>query len=143
VAPEPGGIAPDLSLTSLDGRAVSLSALRGRAVLLNFFATWCVPCKKELPAFQQAYQQRRSEGLEVVLVDVLESPEQVTPFLRDLGVSLTAVIDADGKVSSGAYKVRALPSSFFIDRAGVIRFIQFGEIGPAALKQRLDQILAS
>src|SRR5437870_6521906 len=87
-APVAGSLAPDFSLTSIEGGAVSLKDLRGKPVVVNFFATWCVPCKKELPAFQALAAQYGDRGLSFLLVDMQEDPDDVAVFLGDLKISL-------------------------------------------------------
>ena len=114
------GAAPaaDFDLPTADGKgSLSLVGLRGKVVVLNFWATWCPPCREEMPSMERLHQEFRAQGLEVVAVDVQESPKQAARFLRDFRLTFPAPLDADGKVAA-RYQVRALPSTFLIDRAG-------------------------
>jgi cytochrome c biogenesis protein CcmG/thiol:disulfide interchange protein DsbE len=137
-APVVGRRAPEFRLAKLDGQPLALAELQGQPVVLNFMATWCGPCKVELPAFQQL-AGRRPE-LSVLLVDLGEDSEMVGEFLDSLKVSLPTVLDESGQVTK-SYRVRGLPSTFFIDREGVIRAIQLGALDERALETGIAKIL--
>src|SRR5712692_9678922 len=111
-----GQLAPDFALQSLDGKTVHLSDFRGKAVLLNFWATWCSPCKIEMPWFVELQQQYGPQGLQVIGIAMDDaSKEDIAKFARDLGVNYPILL---GKESVGeAYGgVQFLPTTFFIDR---------------------------
>jgi len=113
-----GAPAPDFALATPDGKQhLSLASLRGKVVLLNFWATWCPPCREEMPSIERLHQEFRNQGLAVVAVDLQESPKQVARFMRDFRLNFPAVLDAEGKVAA-QYQVRALPATFLVDRAG-------------------------
>ena len=137
-APVVGRRAPEFRLAKLDGEPLALAELQGKPVVLNFIATWCGPCKVELPAFQRL-AGRRPE-LSVLLVDLGEDSEMVSEFLDSLKVSLPTVLDESGQVTK-SYRVRGLPSTFFIDRAGVIRAIQLGALDERALESGVTKIV--
>ena len=125
-----GEAAPDFVLEDAStGRAVKLSDYRGRPVVLNFWATWCVPCRSEMPDLQRAYEQRAQSGdLVVIGVDDKEPANVVTAFTHDLGVTFPILLDRTSNVRSH-YGVVGLPGTFFIDRNGVIRSQNFGPVG--------------
>jgi thiol-disulfide isomerase/thioredoxin len=139
-APIVGRAAPDFKLGAIDGGEVSLSGLQGRPVVVNFFATWCVPCKKELPAFQALSKRYADRGLTFLLVDMQEDPDDVAVFLGDLGVSLPAVVDSSGEVGK-TYRVRGLPSTFFVGRDGLIKQAQLGELDDRLLETGISKIV--
>ena len=139
-APVVGRRAPDFTLASIDGGRLSLAGLEGKPVVLNFFATWCVPCKKELPAFQSLSSQYAERGLTFLLVDMQEDPDDVAVFLGDLGVSLPAVVDSSGEVGK-TYRVRGLPSTFFVGRDGLIKLAQLGELDDRLLESGISKIV--
>jgi cytochrome c biogenesis protein CcmG/thiol:disulfide interchange protein DsbE len=139
-APVVGRRGPDFTLTSLDGESVSLASLQGHPIVLNFFATWCIPCRSELPAFQEMARRHAERGLAVLLVDLQEDPGDVGQFLESLKVSLPAVVDDTGHVTK-AYRVRGLPSTFFVDREGVIRAVQLGALDDRTLEGGIAKIV--
>ena len=101
------------------GENLSISALKGKVVFLNFWATWCGPCRSEMPSMESLYNLYKEKGLEILAVNNGEEQEQVLAFLRNNGLSFTAVLDADSKVSA-SYGIQAIPTSFLIDREGKI-----------------------
>jgi thiol-disulfide isomerase/thioredoxin len=139
-APIVGRRAPEFKLSSIDGGEVSLAGLQGKPVVVNFFATWCTPCKKELPAFQALSQQYADQGLTFLLVDMQEDPDDVAIFLGELGVSLPTVVDSSGEVGK-TYRVRGLPSTFFIGRDGTIKQAQLGELDGRLLETGISKIV--
>jgi peroxiredoxin len=139
-APVVGRRAPDFKLASIDGGEVSLAGLQGKPVVVNFFATWCNPCKKELPAFQALSQQYAEQGLTFLLVDMQEDPDDVAVFLGELQVSLPTVVDSSGEVGK-TYRVRGLPSTFFIGRDGTIKQAQLGELDGRLLETGISKIV--
>jgi peroxiredoxin len=115
-----GSLAPDFLLATLDGGEVRLSDLRGRGVILNLWATWCAPCRKEMPQFVEAYDRYHDEGLEIVALNVQESASIIQPFVDDFGIDFTVALDKRGAVSDD-YRIIGLPTTYFIDREGVLR----------------------
>jgi peroxiredoxin len=133
----------DFTLTSLDGEAVSLSDYNGRIVFLNFWATWCTPCKKELPAFQAFQAQQPADGPVILAVDVAETPEQVRAFLDEFGVTgLTILLDPD-LTASDSYGIFNLPTTFVINRQGIVSYIKYGETTIDDLNAYLDALNAA
>jgi peroxiredoxin len=129
-----GRPAPPFELTTLDGQTVSLSDYQGRIVFLNFWATWCEPCKRELPAFTAFTQQNQTANSPVVLaVNLLEGPDQITPFLTSLGVRTSSpggfsiLLDSNRAVAN-AYGVINIPVTYVIDATGTIRYPKYGEV---------------
>jgi thiol-disulfide isomerase/thioredoxin len=121
-----GAPAPDFEWTGLDGKTLRLSSYRGKVVVVNFWATWCPPCREELPALQRV---AASEPDVVVLeVDLMEPGDKARSFLDSLGLDrLQPVLDGDG-ATTRRYGVLILPSTFFVDNAGVIRHLELREM---------------
>ncbi len=116
----------DFTLTSLDGKTVHLSDYQGRIVFLNFWATWCTPCQRELPAFRQFLAQQPADGPTVLSVDVAETSDQINAFLTKFEISgLNVLIDSDAKVSD-SYGIFNMPTTFVIDEEGVVRYPKYG-----------------
>ncbi|MFH1032723.1 MAG: redoxin domain-containing protein [Chloroflexota bacterium] len=115
-----GNLAPDFQLQSLDGNTVSLSGLRGKPVLLNFWATWCPPCRKEMPYLQQIYNDWTSKGLVLLEIDVGETPATVNEFMKNNNLSMPVLLDVQKEVTR-KYGIGAIPTTFFIDIDGIIQ----------------------
>ncbi|MEX0683722.1 MAG: TlpA disulfide reductase family protein [Dehalococcoidia bacterium] len=138
VAAQEGALAPDFLLQDMDGAEVRLSDFRGRPVILNFWATWCAPCRKEMPQFVQAYEAHQDDGLVVIGLNLQESESIIRPFTDDYGVGFPVLIDRDGEVGD-AYRVTGVPETLFIDADGVVRN-RF--IGPFQSKERGTDVQA-
>lgn len=132
-----GRPAPGFQLAALDGRPVSLGDFRGRPVIVNFWATWCEPCKQEMPALQA--EAARQPDLVVLGIDNVESAVKVRPFVDQLGLRFPILLDQDGSVVE-RYQVTGLPTTFFIDRSGVLRGIYRGPLTPDSLREQLAGI---
>jgi peroxiredoxin len=115
-----GGPAPEISLKDLQGHEVRLSDFRGKVVLLNFWATWCKPCKEEMPAMQTSYEKLRDKGFVVLAVNELEDTDKVAQHIRDHGHTFEVVMDRNNTVAN-RYGVVGLPVSFLIDAQGIVR----------------------
>lgn len=111
--------ATGFSLATPDGKTIALAQLQGNVVFLNFWATWCPPCREEMPAMERLHKEFKDQGLAILAVDVDESPEQVARFMAEFRLSFPALLDEDAEVSS-RYGVRGLPTTFLIDRSGRI-----------------------
>ncbi len=120
-----GGPAPDFTLNDLEGHPVSLSDYRGKVVLLNFWATWCEPCKKEMPEMQAAYERYKDRGFVILAVNFGDRLEEADKFVKHMGLTFPVLLDRKVKVAA-RYGVVSLPVSFFIDPKGIIRQRVFG-----------------
>jgi peroxiredoxin len=138
-----GSLAPDFQLKSLNGKQVRLSDFRGKAVLLNFWATWCAPCKIEMPWFVDLQKQYAAQGLQVIGVAMDDSGEEaIAKFAKEMGVNYPVLI---GKESVGdAYGgVEFLPTTFFIDRRGKIVDRVFGLVGHSDMEDNVKKALGA
>jgi len=139
-AVEVGRAAPDFRLTRLGGGEVQLSDLRGRVVILNFWATWCAPCRQEMPEFVRLYDTQQNQGLEIVAVDLQEAEGQVQGFVDEFGMRFPVLFDRSGEVAR-TYRVNPLPATLIIDRDGVIRAAKYGPVTPDFLNAELEKLL--
>lgn len=134
--------APPLELRGLDGHTVSLAALRGRVVVVSFWATWCPPCVEELPSLARLQKQLGGAGLTVLAVNYMEGPPRIRGFLEKHPVDLSILRDADGGAAR-AWTTRFFPSTYVIDPEGDIRYVARGELDWAtpAVVARLRPLL--
>jgi len=132
-----GATAPDFEWTDLDGKTLRLSSYRGKVVVVNFWATWCLPCREEMPALQRV---AASEPDVVVLeVDLMEPGDKARSFLDSLGLDrLQPVLDGDG-ATTRRYGVLTLPSTFFVDRDGVIRHLELRQMTEAMIRSGIQK----
>ena len=134
-----GKPAPAIDLETLNGTKISLAHFKGKPVYVNFFASWCQPCKQELPFIVKQYPALKSRAV-FLGVDELEAPAQVGPFAKREGITYPIVIDPGGV--GAAYQIDTLPKSIFIDREGIVRAVWRGFIPPATFKKNMDLITA-
>lgn len=118
---ETGQPAPAFTLPTLEGEQFKLSDYKGKVVMVNFWASWCEPCRVEMPEIQKAYETYKDQGLVVVGVNLRENEITVDGFAQSYGLTFPIALDKDGKVAVNSYKVKPLPTTFFIDREGVLR----------------------
>jgi cytochrome c biogenesis protein CcmG, thiol:disulfide interchange protein DsbE len=134
-----GEPAPAWSEPEVPKGTLSLASLRGKAIYLNFFATWCPPCNEEAPALEQLQRRFAASGLQIVGVDVLETARKAELFRTQHRLSYPAVVD-DGTLRT-QYDVNGLPVHVFIDRHGIVRRIVAGELSPAEMRDAVRKLL--
>lgn len=143
--PRVGALAPEYVTTTLAGDTVSLAGLRGEVVLLNLWATWCVPCRTETPYLQSIYEEYGGRGLRVVGVsqDVGDAEADIAAFVDQFGVTYTILHDPQMR-GLDLYRVNGLPGTFLIDREGILSWMQFGPVreGDPAFLQALEDALS-
>ncbi|MCZ7669811.1 MAG: TlpA family protein disulfide reductase [Chloroflexi bacterium] len=132
-----GDSAHNFHLPDLDGEVVSLEDFRGQPVIVNFWATWCAPCRLEMPALQAAQTQYADEGLVVLALNDQESAAAVAAFVAELDLNLTTLLDPEGVISA-LYQVYNFPTTYFIDGEGVITAVHRGLLTP----EQIDVYLA-
>jgi cytochrome c-type biogenesis protein len=128
--PVVGRQTPAFGARSLAGDSVSLAGLEGKAVLLNFWATWCAPCRHETPFLQALHEERAADGLAIVGVsmDTGDARAEVEEFVAEYGVTYSVLIDPQMR-GMDVYRVLGLPATFLIDRKGILRWMRFGPVG--------------
>jgi peroxiredoxin len=139
-----GRAAPDFLLRTPDGGELRFSDLRGKPVLVNFWASWCTPCRQEMPEIVRAYDAREDGDLVVVAVDLQENAGQVREFADEFGMDFPIVIDRTGQVAEAWHiggPVEGIPSSYFIDADGVVQARVFGPMDSETIERELAKIL--
>ncbi|MFH1639636.1 MAG: redoxin domain-containing protein [Chloroflexota bacterium] len=140
-APQVGKLAPDFTLDYLDGGTVSLSDFRGSPVLINFWATWCPPCKLEMPFLEQVFDEWSDRGLVLLTIDIGENQATVEDFMRTENLSLPVLMDKNEAVSR-RYNIRYFPTIFLVDKDGIIQSVRIGVFsGVSEIEQSLSEIM--
>lgn len=139
-----GRTPPDFLLRTLDGAELRFSDLRGKPLLVNFWASWCTPCRQEMPDIVRAAAAYRDRGLVVIAIDLQESEGEVRPFASEFGMDFAIPIDGTGQVADawrigGPYE--GIPSSYFIDAGGVVRARRFGPMTASMIADDVETVL--
>lgn len=132
--------APEIALTNLFSQNVSLSDYKGKIVLVNNWATWCPPCKAEMPTLEAFYQEHVNDGFIIIAIESGESLEEVTEFVEYYGITFPVWIDREG-IALDAFNNWNLPSSYVLDREGTVRLAWTGEINTAMLNKYIIPLL--
>jgi peroxiredoxin len=140
IAPQSGSFAPDFTLTTLEGPSVHLSDLRGSAVFINFWNTACRYCQYEMPNIQKMHDTYASDGLVVLGVNVGDSQHDAADYTRRLKINFPILLDSDESINN-TYLVTGYPTSFFIDREGVIKSIYIGELTRDEMEKQVKSVL--
>jgi peroxiredoxin len=136
-----GELAPSFQLQDFDGQSVALGNLRGKPLLLNFWATRCPPCRSEMPYIQQVYDEWSGKGLVVLAINIGESSAKVKEFMQSYGLSFPVLLDTNDKVAR-IYNIRYIPTTFFIDGDGIIQVKIIGAFpNEAAIEENLSKII--
>ncbi|MFL5732454.1 MAG: redoxin domain-containing protein [Chloroflexia bacterium] len=137
-APSIGSEAPDFTLRDLSGKEIKLSSLKGRPVMLNFWATWCPPCRSEIPTLVQTYNETHKPGdpYEIVGIATQSDLQTIQAFAKEFGIQFPIVSDTENRITD-LYHVLPIPTSFFIDKYGIIRDIQIGPVDRPQLEKWL------
>ena len=142
-SPREGFLAPDFTLDTLDGTKATLSELRGRIVLINLWATWCPPCRAEMPALENAYKQYKDSGVVVLGLNVTnqDSEKDIPPFVDEFGLTFPILLDRDGSVSA-LYQLKGLPTTYFVNREGIIRTVVVGgPMNETFIRSKIEALL--
>jgi cytochrome c biogenesis protein CcmG, thiol:disulfide interchange protein DsbE len=142
-APQAGFLAPDFTLNTLDGQTITLSQLRGKPVIINFWASWCPPCREEMPALEQVYLDYKDKGLIILAVNstIQDTRENASGFAGQNKLTFPIPLDEEGRVTL-SYQVQSLPTTFFVNMDGTINEIVIGgPMAEALLRSRVQQLL--
>lgn len=142
-ASEIGKQVPDFKLKDINGRDTAFYSYKGKVILLNFWATWCGPCKAEMPSLNNLYKSLRDKGFVVVGISVDTSEKPVRTFINDNGITFPALMDSDREVSFDLFGVIGLPTSYLIDKNGVVveKFMGEREWDSPSMKNKIFKLL--
>ena len=134
-------LAPDFQLQSLDGQTISLSDLRGKPVLINFWASWCPPCREEMPYLQEIYEEWTDKGLVVLAINIGESSSTAEEFIQSYNLSFTVLLDTEQDIAQ-RYNITGIPTTLFVDKDGIIQDKVIGAFqSTAQIENRLSKII--
>ncbi|MCD8801885.1 thiol-disulfide oxidoreductase ResA [Mammaliicoccus sciuri] len=136
-----GDDAPLFELQTVDGKKVNLKDLRGKGVLINFWGTWCEPCKREMPELERQYQNYKDKGVEVVAIHVRNNPQQIKQYLSSLKETptFTVAMDNDNLVTD-AYGINPLPTTITVDKDGKIKTKHTGELSKKQIIEEMEKV---
>jgi peroxiredoxin len=135
-----GDTAPFFTLTTLEGKQRSLHDSKGKVVILNFWGTWCEPCRQEMPVIQKMYETYHDKGLEVIAVNIAETAVSVSSFVQQVGITFPIWMDTEQEVMQ-LYGVGSIPSTFVIDPTGVIRYKIQGRLEVSQFERYIHPML--
>jgi peroxiredoxin len=143
VGPKIGNRAPDFILQTMDGSTIALSDLLGKPLVINYWATWCVPCKEELPILEKLFQEYQSRGLMIVSVDAIDqdTTDKLQSVITQVGMTFPTLLD-EGNQFADAYQALFFPTSFFVDPSGVIRDVTLGDSSEEVFRQKIERLLS-
>lgn len=137
-----GNKAPDFALKTLDGKEMKLSDMAGKKVILNFWATWCPPCKAEMPHMQEFYEEQKDSGIEILAVNLTtaeKNSDDIGAFLKDYGLTFPVILDSLGEVGQ-TYSALTIPTSYIVDSSGIIRKKIVGPMDKEMMQELMDSI---
>jgi cytochrome c biogenesis protein CcmG/thiol:disulfide interchange protein DsbE len=139
--PIESGMAPDFSLTGFDGRQVTLSKLRGQVVIVNFWASWCPPCREEAAYLEQTWRKYEDEGVVFIGVDYVDTEKPALAYIKEFDITYINGPDVGTRIAQ-AYNIQGVPETFFVARNGELRGVHIGPLKEPQLDQKIDELLA-
>ncbi len=138
--PKADGPAPDFTLSTFDGPEIRLSDLRGQVVVINFWASWCPPCKEEAPYLEQSWRDYRGRGVMFLGVDYVDTEPEALAYIGEFDITYPNGPDIGTRISQ-AYRIQGVPETFFVAKDGTLRGVKIGPLAPPELEDRIDALL--
>jgi len=135
------GPAPDFTLTGFDGSTVTLSDLRGQVVIINFWASWCPPCREEAAYLEQTWREYQGRGVVFIGVDWVDTEKEALAYIDEFDITYLNGPDLGTRIAQ-AYRIRGVPETFFVDKNGQLRGVKIGPLYPPELEDRIDELVA-
>lgn len=139
--PRDSGLAPDFTLTGFDGRTATLSALRGQVVVVNFWASWCPPCREEAAYLERTWRDYQDRGVVFIGVDWVDTEKEALAYIDEFDITYLNGPDLGTRIAQD-YRIRGVPETFFVDKDGRLRGVHIGPLFPPELDKRIDELLA-
>lgn len=135
------GVAPDFTLETFEGETISLSQFRGQVVVINFWASWCDPCREEAPYLEATYRKYQDQGVVFIGVDYVDTDREARAYLEEFDITYYSGPDLGTRISD-AYQIQGVPETFYIARNGEIRGVKIGPLVAPELDQKIEELLA-
>lgn len=139
--PKSSGMAPDFTLNMFDGQEITLSELRGKVVVINFWASWCPPCKEEAPYLEEMWRKYKDQDVVFLGVDYVDTELEALAYIEELGITYPNGPDLGTKISQ-AYRIQGVPETFFIAKDGTLKGVKIGPLYPPELEDRILELLS-
>ena len=139
--PRDSGKAPDFTLTGYDGRVVTLSKLRGQVVIINFWASWCLPCREEAAYLEQTWRKYKDRGVVFVGVDYVDTEKEARAYIKEFDITYINGPDLGTRISQ-SFNIKGVPETYYVDKNGVLRGVNIGPLKSPQLDQKIDELLA-
>ncbi len=139
--PRSSGVAPDFTIESYDGRTVALSKLRGQVLIVNFWASWCLPCREEAAYLEQTWRKYKDKGVMFVGVDWVDTPTNALAYIKEFDITYPNGPDLGTKIAQ-AYRIQGVPETYYVDKRGMLRGVHIGPLKSPELDQKIDELLA-
>lgn len=139
--PRERGMAPDISLTGYDGQTVKLSELRGQVVIINFWASWCPPCREEAAYLEQTWRKYKDQGVVFIGVDWVDTKKEALAYIQEFDITYVNGPDTGTHIAD-AYRIKGVPETFYVAKNGELRGVHIGPLQSPELDQKIDELLA-
>jgi len=138
--PRDSGMAPDFTLTAFDGRTVTLSQLRGQVVIVNFWASWCPPCREEAAYLERTWRKYEGKGVVFIGVDWVDTQKEALAYIKEFDITYLNGPDIGTRIAQ-AYRIQGVPETFYVDKTGRLRGVKIGPLSAPELDNRIDELL--
>lgn len=138
--PREAGVAPDFSLTGFDGRTVSLSDLRGKVVIVNFWASWCPPCREEAAYLEQTWRKYQDQGVVFVGVDWVDTKKEALAYIKEFDITYINGPDTGTRIADD-YRIKGVPETFYVAKNGELRGVHIGPLQSPELDEKIEELL--
>jgi len=139
--PRDSGLAPDFTLTAFDGKKITLSELRGQVVVINFWASWCLPCRQEAAYLENTWRKYKDKGVVFIGVDYLDTDIKALAYIQEFGITYFNGPDLASRIAQ-SYNIQGVPETYFVDQGGQLRGVDIGPEEPPRLDEQIDSLLS-
>lgn len=138
--PRETGMAPDFTITGFDGRTAKLSELRGQVVIVNFWASWCPPCREEAAYLEQTWRKYQNQGVVFIGVDWVDTNKEALAYIKEFDITYLNGPDTGTHIAD-AYRIKGVPETFFVAKNGELRGVKIGPLQPPELDEKIEELL--